>query len=84
MIFFERWDFVEFLANDYKPEDICRIMREWTDLDRTDFGKSIHRTERSVRSLETGERNLTVQTLLDIAKAHNIKIIIKKEVKERK
>lgn len=75
---------MEFQATNYKPEDICRIMREWTDLDRKDFGKSIHRTERSVRSLETGERNLTVQTLIDIAKTHDIKIIIKKEVKERK
>lgn len=75
---------MEFQATDYKPEDICRIMREWTDLDRENFGKSIHRTERSIRSLETGERSLTVQTLLDIAKAHDIKIIIKKDVKERK
>lgn len=75
---------MEFQATDYKPEEICRIMREWTDLDRNDFGKTIHRTERSIRSLETGERNLTVQTLLDIAKTHNIKIIIKKEAKSRK
>ena len=75
---------MEFLANDYKPEDICRIMREWTELERSEFGKSIHRTERSIRSLETGERHLTVQTLLDIAKTHNIKIIIKKEVTGRK
>lgn len=70
---------MKFLANDYKPEDICKIMREWTDLNRKDFGKSIHRTERSIRSLETGERHITVQTLLDIAKTHNIKIIIEKE-----
>ncbi len=75
---------MEFLANDYKHEDICRIMREWTELERSEFGKSIHRTERSIRSLETGERHLTVQTLLDIAKTHNIKIIIKKEVKDSK
>ena len=84
MIFLERGDSMEFQATDYKPEDICRIMREWTDLERKDFGKSIHRTERSVRSLETGERTFSVQTLLDIAKAHDIKIIIKKDVKERK
>ena len=57
---------------------------EWTELERSEFGKSIHRTERSIRSLETGERHLTVQTLFDIAKTHNIKIIIKKEVKDSK
>lgn len=70
---------MKLIANEYETKDICRIMREWTDLNRKDFGKSIYRTERSVRSLETGERNLTLQTLIDIANAHNIQIIIKKE-----
>lgn len=72
------------LANDYKPEEICKILREWTNLTQNEFGKTIHRTERSVRSLETGERHLTVETLLNIAKAHGMKIIIEKEVNEPK
>lgn len=75
---------MKLLANDYKPEEICKILREWTNLTQTEFGKTIHRTERSVRSLETGERHLTVETLLNIAKAHGMKIIIEKEVNEPK
>ncbi len=75
---------MKLLANDYKPEEICKILREWTNLTQTEFGKTIHRTERSVRSLETGERHLTVETLLSIAKAHGMKIIIEKEVNEPK
>lgn len=75
---------MKLVANEYTPEDICRILREWTDLPRKEFGESIHRSERSIRSLETGERHLTVQTLLEIAKAHNIKIIIEKEVNSPK
>ncbi len=84
-IFLKGGDLVKLLANDYKPEDICRIMREWTELDREDFGKSVHRTKRSIQSLETGQRHFTVQTLLDIAKAHNMNVIIeKKEVEAKK
>jgi len=70
---------VKFVANDYKPNEICRMIREWTDLTQIEFGKTIHRSDRSIRMLESGESHLTVETLLAIAKAHNIKVIIEKE-----
>lgn len=52
-----------------------------TNLTQEEFGKTIYRSKRSIRLLETGERHLSVQTLLEIARIHNIKIIIKKEEK---
>lgn len=75
---------MKFIANDYLPKDIFKIIRESTNLTQPEFGKTINRSERSVRSLETGERQLSVQTLLEIAKAHNIKIIIEKEERPKK
>lgn len=72
---------MKFLLNDYKPEEICKILREWTDLTQEKFGKTIQRSGRSIRMLESGESHLTVETLLAIAKTHNIKIIAEKEVK---
>lgn len=75
---------MKLVANDFKPQEICKIIREWTDLTQKEFGETIHRTERSVRSLETGSRHLTVETLLTMAKAHNIKVIIEKEEKSQK
>lgn len=75
---------MKFLANDYSAEDICRMIREWTNLTQDDFGKTIHRSGRSVRMLESGESHLTVETLLKIAKTHGIKITVEKEVKEPK
>lgn len=75
---------MKLLANDYKPEEICKILREWTNLTQPEFGKTIHRSERSVRSLENGERHLTVETLLKIANTHGMKVIIEKEVKPQK
>lgn len=70
---------MKFVANDYTPQDICKIMREWTDLTQEEFGKTIHRTARSISYIENGERHFTVQTLLEIANIHGIKIIIQKE-----
>lgn len=70
---------MKLVANEHTPQDICRIIREWTELTQSEFGKTIHRSARSIGQLEHGERHFTVQTLLDIANANGIKIIIQKE-----
>lgn len=75
---------MKFLANDFEPKEICKMIREWTNLTQSEFGKTIHRSDRSVRMLESGESHLTVETLLAIAKAHGIKITVEKEVKTQK
>ncbi len=66
-------------ATNYTTEEILKIMREWTGLTQKEFGETIHRTESSIHSLETGQRHLSVDTLLQIAKTHNINIIITKD-----
>lgn len=75
---------MKFVANDYTPQEIAKLLREATDLTQKEFGKTINRSERSVRSLESGTRHLTVETLLNIANTHNFKIIILKEDKAEK
>lgn len=75
---------MKFTANEYTPQEICKILREWTELTQKDFGKTINRSERSIRTLENGERHLTVQTLLNIANTHGIKVIIEKEANSQK
>lgn len=79
-----RGDKMKFQATDYSPEDICRMLREWVNMTQEEFGKTINRSGRSVRMLESGETHLTVETLLNIAKTHGIKITVEKEVKESK
>ena len=66
-------------ATDYTTEELLKILREWTGLTQKEFGKTISRSERSVQSLEAGSRHCTVDTLLQIAKTHNIKIVITKD-----
>lgn len=75
---------MKLVANDYTPQEIAKLLREATDLTQKEFGKTINRSERSVRSLESGTRHLTVETLLNIANTHNFKIIILKEDKAEK
>lgn len=75
---------MKIIANDYTPQEIAKLLREATDLTQKQFGETIHRSERSVRSLESGTRHLTVETLLNIAKTHNFKITISREEKDEK
>lgn len=53
-------------------------MREWTGLTQKEFAKTVNRTERSIQLLEAGDRHLSVDTLLQIAKIHKIDIEISK------
>lgn len=56
--------------------DILRIMIEWTGLPQKEFGKTINSSERSIQSLESGNRHCAIDTLLYIIKTHNMKIVI--------
>lgn len=70
---------MKLIANDYAPEDIFRIIREWTELTQVDFAKSINKSRRSVQGYEAGDYRYSMETLLDIAKKHNLKITIEKQ-----
>ena len=70
---------MKIIANKCTPEEISKLLRDSTKLTQDDFGKSINRTGRSIRMLESGERHLTVDTLIQICNTHNIKFILEKE-----
>lgn len=72
---------MKFIANNYTQQEIIRIIREWTELSQKEFGKTIHRSEGSIQSFELDRRNYIVQTLIQIANTHGIKITIEKEEK---
>ena len=65
-------------ASEYKAYEILKIIREWTGLTQKEFGLLLNRTERSIQSLESGARHCTLDTLLQIANIHNVKIEISK------
>ena len=71
------------VVNDHTSQKLAKLLREATDLTQKEFGKTINRSERSIRFIESGERHFMVETLLTIVKKHNLKIIIEKEEKDR-
>ena len=42
---------MKFIANDYTPKEIIRIIREWTELTQKEFGKTINRSEKVFKHL---------------------------------
>ncbi len=70
---------MKIIANNYAPNEIIKIIREWTELTQKDFGKSINRSQRGIQDYEAGRRNFNFSTLLDIAKTHNLTITIEKK-----
>jgi len=74
-------DAMKIIANQYSPNEIIRIIREWTELTQKEFGKSIHRSEKGIQAFELGNRNYDMKTLIQIANTHGLKITIDKEDK---
>ena len=74
-------DTMKIIANEYSPNDIIRIIREWTELTQKEFGKSIHRSEKGIQAFELGTRNYDMKTLIQIANTPGLKITIEKEDK---
>lgn len=70
---------MKIIANNYEPKDIIKIIREWSELTQKDFGKSINRSQRGIQDYEAGRRCYNINTLLDIAKKHNLTITIEKK-----
>lgn len=66
-------------ANDYEPNEIIRIIRDWTGLTQKEFGASINFSMMSIQGYELGKRRYTFETLLRIAQEHNIQITIEKK-----
>ena len=74
-------DTMKIIANEYSPNEIIRIIREWTELTQREFGKTIHRSEKGIQAFELGTRNYDMKTLIQIANTHGLKITIEKEDK---
>lgn len=65
-------------VNDYKPNEVAKIIREWTELTQADFAKSIHRSPKTIEGYEYGTRNISLAVFMKMCKVHNINIRIEK------
>ena len=69
---------MKLVFNDYAPNEVIKIIREWTELSQKDFGKAIGKSERTIQDYESGRRRYNVETLKKITQVYNVKIIIEK------
>ena len=72
-------DGVEIKANDYRANEIIKIIREWSGKTQEEFGKEINRTKNSIQLYEYGQRNYDFELLLKLAKKENLIITIEKK-----
>lgn len=70
---------MQFKANDYKPKEIVKLVREWSELTQNDFAESIHRSRKTIEGYEYGTINVSLATFLKMCKAHNIEVIVRKK-----
>ena len=67
---------------DYKANEIIKIIRQNKDLTQEEFAKGINISRSALQMYEYGTVNYSFETLIKIAKKYNLDIIIKdKETK---
>lgn len=69
----------EIVLNDLTPQEIFKLLREYSGLTQEKFSKTINYSKRGVENLESGARKLSIETMLQIAKAHNLEVIIREK-----
>ncbi len=68
---------MEIKATKYKGKDILKFIRENSNMTQKEFAKTINKTRDWQASNETGRSRYFIDDLIEIAKVHNLEIIIK-------
>lgn len=71
-----RGDLMKIIANNYRANEIFKMIREYTGKTQQEFGKNINRTKTAIQYYEYGQRNFDFELLLEICKKENLNIII--------
>lgn len=72
---------MKIVANYYKPNDVMKMLREWTEQKQDDFGKSIGLSGMTIQGYERGIRKYTFETLMKVADKYGYKVTIEKNNK---
>lgn len=63
----------------YNPNEIMKMIRQWEELNQTEFASKIGKSKRSVQGYEQGEFMYSVATLMKIAKEFGYDIVLEKK-----
>lgn len=72
---------MKIIANNYHEKDIMKILREWTGLKQSDFGKNLGLSRMTIQSYERGVRRYSFETLMKVADMYGYTITIQKKQK---
>lgn len=67
---------MKIVANDYRANEIIRMIRENSGKTQEEFGRMINKSRNAVQYYEYGQRNYDFELLLEIAKKENLIITI--------
>ncbi len=67
---------MKIIANNYRANEIFKMIRENSGKTQKEFGKSINRSKTAIQYYEYGERNFDFELLLEICKKENLIITI--------
>ncbi len=67
------------IANNYKANEIFKMIRENSGKTQKEFGEAINRSKTSIQYYEYGQRNFDFELLLQIAKKEKLNIIIEEK-----
>ena len=70
---------MKIIANDYRANEVFKMIREYTGKTQEEFGKNINRSKNAIQLYEYGQRNYDFELLLKIAKKENIIITLEKK-----
>ena len=71
---------MKIIANNYKENEVFKIIREWTNLTQDELAKELgYKTYHSIKQIERRVNTFTFQKLMQIAKKYNIKVTLEKE-----
>ena len=71
----KRWN-MRIVANNYRANEIMRMIRENSGKTQEEFGKMIGKSRNAVQYYEYGQRNFDFELLLEIAKKEKLVITI--------
>lgn len=71
---------MKIIANNYKENEVFKIIREWTELTQEELAKELgYKNYHAIKQIERGVNSFTFQKLMEIAKKHNLIITIEKK-----
>ena len=66
-------------ANDYKANEVMKIIREWTTLSQEKFAKEVGRSRNSINNIENNRNRIFLNDFLDICDKFDVVVTLEKK-----